>query len=131
MYRACVTLARNLNNGTNIKIKTYDKKIIFEIFNAALCARNEYECSVGTRGCQNLSCVTQSPIISGIYRYLIETEDAAQSRLEVIVPALAKAAGATEALKVTDGNGLVTHLYMDTLRLALFLLRTNAAADCW
>ena len=32
----------------------------------------------------------------------IETEDAAQSRLDAIIPALAKAAGATEALKAAD-----------------------------
>ena len=37
-----------------------------------------------------------------LFEHLIETEDAAQSRLEVIVPALAKAAGATEALKAAD-----------------------------
>ncbi len=37
-----------------------------------------------------------------LFDHLIETEDAAQSRLEVIVPALAKAAGATEALKAAD-----------------------------
>ena len=37
-----------------------------------------------------------------LFEHLIETENAAQSRLEVIVPALAKAAGATEALKATD-----------------------------
>ena len=37
-----------------------------------------------------------------LFDHLIETEDAAQSRLEVIVPALAKAEGATEALKAAD-----------------------------
>ena len=37
-----------------------------------------------------------------LFDHLIETEDAAQSRLEAIVPALAKAAGATEALKAAD-----------------------------
>ena len=37
-----------------------------------------------------------------LFDHLIETEDAAQSRLEGMVPALAKAAGATEALKATD-----------------------------
>ena len=37
-----------------------------------------------------------------LFDHLTETEDAAQSRLEIIVPVLAKAAGATEALKVTD-----------------------------
>ena len=37
-----------------------------------------------------------------LFDHLIETEDAAQSRLEVIVSALAKAAGATEALKAAD-----------------------------
>ena len=37
-----------------------------------------------------------------IFDHLIETEDAAQSRLEAIVPALAKAAEATEALKAAD-----------------------------
>ena len=34
-----------------------------------------------------------------LFEHLAEVEDAAQSRLETIVPALAKAAGATEALK--------------------------------
>ena len=37
-----------------------------------------------------------------LFEHLIETEDAAQSRLEVIVPALAEAVGATEAFKATD-----------------------------
>ena len=37
-----------------------------------------------------------------LFEHLIETEDTAQSRLEAIVPALAKAAGATEALKAAD-----------------------------
>ena len=37
-----------------------------------------------------------------LFDHLIETEDAAQSRLEAIVPALAKSVGATEALKVAD-----------------------------
>ena len=37
-----------------------------------------------------------------LFEHLIETEDAAQNRLEAIIPALAKAAGATEALKATD-----------------------------
>ena len=37
-----------------------------------------------------------------LFDHLIETEDAAQHRLEAIVPALAKAAGATEALKAVD-----------------------------
>ena len=37
-----------------------------------------------------------------LFEHLIETEDAAQSRLEAIVPALTKAAGATEALKAAD-----------------------------
>ncbi|MBR3020325.1 MAG: TnpV protein [Clostridia bacterium] len=37
-----------------------------------------------------------------LFEHLIETEDAAQSRLEAIVPALAKAAGTTEALKAAD-----------------------------
>ena len=37
-----------------------------------------------------------------LFEHLIETEDVAQSRLEAIVPALAKAAGATEALKAAD-----------------------------
>ena len=37
-----------------------------------------------------------------LFDRLIEPEDAAQSRLEAIVPALAKAAGATEALKAAD-----------------------------
>ena len=49
------------------------------------------------------------PVLFGImvqngtlFDHLIEMEDAAQSRLETIVPALAKAAGATEALKAAD-----------------------------
>ena len=49
------------------------------------------------------------PVLYGIfvqngilYDHLIETDNAAQSRLEVMVPALAKAAGATEALKAAD-----------------------------
>ena len=37
-----------------------------------------------------------------LFEHLAEVEDAAQSRLETIVPALAKAAGATEALKAAD-----------------------------
>lgn len=37
-----------------------------------------------------------------LFDHLIETEDAAQSRLDAIVPALAKTAGATEALKAAD-----------------------------
>ncbi len=37
-----------------------------------------------------------------LFEHLTETEDAAQSRLEAIIPALAKAAGATEALKAAD-----------------------------
>ena len=37
-----------------------------------------------------------------LFDHLIETEDAAQSRLEAIFPALTKAAGSTEALKATD-----------------------------
>ena len=37
-----------------------------------------------------------------LFDHLIETEDAAQSRVEGMVPALAKAAGATEALKAAD-----------------------------
>ena len=37
-----------------------------------------------------------------LFNHLIETEDAAQSRLEMIVPVLAKAVGAIEALKATD-----------------------------
>ena len=37
-----------------------------------------------------------------LYDHLIETEDAARSRLELIVPALAKTVGATEALKAAD-----------------------------
>ena len=51
----------------------------------------------------------QRPILFGLmvqsrtlFDQLIETEDAAQSRLEVIVPALSNAAGATEALKAAD-----------------------------
>ena len=51
----------------------------------------------------------QRPVLFGfmvqngtLFDHLIETEDAAQSRLEAIVPALAKAAGATEALKAAD-----------------------------
>ena len=37
-----------------------------------------------------------------LFDHLIETEDTAQSRLEVMVPALAKTAGATETLKAAD-----------------------------
>ncbi len=37
-----------------------------------------------------------------LFDHLIETEDAAQSRLEAIVPVLARAAGATEAFKAVD-----------------------------
>ena len=37
-----------------------------------------------------------------LFDHLIETEDAAQSRLEAIVSALVKVAGATEALKAAD-----------------------------
>ena len=37
-----------------------------------------------------------------LYKHLLETEDAARSRLEQIMPKLAKAAGATEELKATD-----------------------------
>ena len=37
-----------------------------------------------------------------LFEHLAEVEDAAQSRLETIVPALAKAVGATEALKAAD-----------------------------
>ena len=37
-----------------------------------------------------------------LFVHLTETEDAAQSRLEMIVPVLAKAVGAIEALKATD-----------------------------
>ena len=49
-----------------------------------------------------LSAVNQAVQNGTLFDHLIETEDAAQSRLEVIVPALAKAAGATEALKAAD-----------------------------
>ena len=49
------------------------------------------------------------PVLFGImaqngtlFDHLIETEGAAQSRLEMIIPVLAKAAGATEVLKATD-----------------------------
>ena len=37
-----------------------------------------------------------------LFDHLIETEDTPKSRLEVIIPALAKAAGATEAFKTAD-----------------------------
>ena len=37
-----------------------------------------------------------------LYQHLLETEDAARSRLEQMMPKLAKAAGATEELKATD-----------------------------
>ena len=37
-----------------------------------------------------------------LFNHLIETEDAAQTRLVTIIPALSKAAGATEALKAFD-----------------------------
>ena len=42
-----------------------------------------------------------------LYDHLIETESAGQSRLEAIVPALAKSAGATGALKAADQMKLV------------------------
>ena len=34
-----------------------------------------------------------------------------------------------ETLEVTDGDGLMAHLMMDTVRLALFLLRADTTAD--
>ena len=37
-----------------------------------------------------------------LYRHLLEIEDAANSRLETLLPALARTAGATEALKACD-----------------------------
>ncbi len=37
-----------------------------------------------------------------LYQHLLEIEDAANSRLEVLMPQLAKAAGATEQLKARD-----------------------------
>ena len=37
-----------------------------------------------------------------LFYHLIETEEAVQTRLEVMIPALAKEAGATEALKAAD-----------------------------
>ena len=37
-----------------------------------------------------------------LYDHLIETEDTAQSRLEAVAPALAKATGATKAIKAAD-----------------------------
>ena len=37
-----------------------------------------------------------------LFDHLIKTEDAAQSRLEAMIPALAREAGATEALKASD-----------------------------
>ena len=37
-----------------------------------------------------------------LYEHLLETEDAARSRLEQMMPELAKAAGATEELKAMD-----------------------------
>ena len=37
-----------------------------------------------------------------LYPHLLETEQTAQSRLEQMMPELAKAAGATEALKASD-----------------------------
>jgi hypothetical protein len=37
-----------------------------------------------------------------LYPHLLEIEKAAQSRLELMMPELAKAAGATEALKASD-----------------------------
>ena len=51
----------------------------------------------------------QRPVLWGtmttrgtLYRHLLEIEDAANSRLERMVPELAKAAGATEELKARD-----------------------------
>ena len=38
----------------------------------------------------------------GLFSHLLEIEDAANSRLELLMPQLAKAAGATERLKATD-----------------------------
>ncbi len=41
--------------------------------------------------------------VSGdLYRHLLEIEDAANSRLEVLMPQLTKAAGVTEQLKASD-----------------------------
>ena len=37
-----------------------------------------------------------------LYRHLLEIEDAANARLEQMMPELAKSAGATEALKASD-----------------------------
>ena len=37
-----------------------------------------------------------------LFRHLLEIEDAANSRLELMMPELAKAAGATEQLKASD-----------------------------
>jgi len=37
-----------------------------------------------------------------LFHHLIETEEAAQTRLEAMVPTLAREAGATEALKAAD-----------------------------
>ena len=57
-------------------------------------------------GCGGKYLREQRPILFSVmvqdgtlFEHLAEVEDAAQSRLETIVPALAKAAGATEALK--------------------------------
>ena len=42
-------------------------------------------------------------VIDGtLFNHLIETEEAAQTRLEAMVPTLARDAGATEALKAAD-----------------------------
>ena len=42
-------------------------------------------------------------ILNGeLYRHLLEIEDAANSRLEALLPALARTAGATEELKACD-----------------------------
>ena len=34
-----------------------------------------------------------------------------------------------ETLKISDGDGLMAHLMMDTICLALFLLRADTTAD--
>ncbi len=42
-------------------------------------------------------------VVNGtLFNHLIETEEVAQARLEAMIPALAREAGATEALKASD-----------------------------
>ena len=44
-----------------------------------------------------------------LYEHCAEIDEAARSRIDLIMPQLARSAGATEALKATDPNSILVH----------------------